>query len=70
MDQLEVQVSCNYTVFPPAPPFTNLTIQYNNGGGLTNFPGSPFGGPGINVSSGVVDNAANGGSPTFTVQCS
>jgi len=70
MDQLLVTVSCNYNVIPPTPPFTNLTIQYNNGGGLTNFPGSPFGGPGLNVNSGVVDNAANAGSPTFTVQCS
>jgi hypothetical protein len=32
MDQLDVQVSCDYNVFPPTPPFTNLTIQYNNGG--------------------------------------
>jgi hypothetical protein len=70
MDQLDVQVSCLNNKMPPTPPFASIAIQYNRGAGLTNFPGSPFNGPAINVSSGVVDNAANAGSPTFTVQCS
>ena len=70
MDRLDVQVSCMNNKMPPTPPFANIAIQYNRGAGLTNFPGSPFNGPAINVSSGVVDNAANAGSPTFTVQCS
>ena len=71
MDQLTANVSCNNTKFPPAPPFANLSVQYDNGGGLTNFPGSPFNGPSINVNSGTVSNAANSGTtPRFTVQCS
>lgn len=69
-DQLSATVSCNNTKFPPTPPFANLAVRYNNGGGLTNFPGSPFNGPAINVNSGTVSNAANSsGTPTFTVQC-
>jgi hypothetical protein len=71
MDRLEVQVTCNNNKFPPAPPFANITIQYDRGTGLTNFPGSPFNGPSINVSTTIVDNAANSGTtPRFTVQCS
>lgn len=71
MDQLTASVSCNNTKFPPAPPFANLTITYDNGGGATGFPGSPFSGPVINVNSGSVSNAANSGTtPRFTVTCS
>ena len=70
-DQLSASVSCINTKVPPTPPFANLTIEYNNGGGLTAFPGSPFNGPTLNVNSGTVSNDANSvGTPIFTVECS
>jgi hypothetical protein len=67
MDELIVGVSCSNN--SPRPPFTDLYVEWDNGGGFTGFPGSPFNGPIINVNSGTQSNAVNGGTPTFSVNC-
>ena len=71
MDQLTAAVSCNNTKFPPGPPYANITITYDTGGGATGFPGSPFNGPVINVNTGNINNAPNSGTiPRLTINCS
>jgi hypothetical protein len=69
MDELIVGVNCFNN--SPRPPFTNLYVEWDNGGGYTGFPGSPFNGPIINVNSGTQSNAGNAspGTPTFSVFC-
>jgi hypothetical protein len=68
MQELEVTVSC--TNVSPVPPFTDLYLEWNNGGGFTAFPGSPINGLSISISSGIQDNAPNNvGTPTFVVRC-
>ena len=70
MQELNVLVNCYNIIIPPTPPFTDLYMDWNNGGGFTPFAGSPFNGPSISVNSGIQDNAPNNvGTPTFEVRC-
>jgi hypothetical protein len=68
-DQVSVDVSCNN--ISPFPPFTDLYIEYNNGGGFTPYPGSPYSGPSISATSNVLSNTANNptSAASFEVQC-
>jgi hypothetical protein len=68
MQELDANVACSAA--SPVPPFTDLYVEWNNGGGFTGFAGSPFNGPSINVNSGIQDNAPNNaGTPTFEIRC-
>jgi len=70
MWDLEATVGC--TNNSPRPPFADIYIEFNDaqGGGYVGYPGSPFNGPTISVSSGAQVNAPNTvGTPTIYTRC-